>query len=254
MNNNQTSPLFSSAETKCASQVVYEQIYDKIVSGELRPGDRLPAERILVEQFKRSRPVIREALRMLQQDGLIKIEVGSAGGAVIQSISIESVEAPLKKLIDIGAIGLRELVDYRAVNDMGCAELAVKYHTGEDIKLLLDNLEEYKAAAESNNSEKIRIIDREHHALLANSTHNPIAIAVNNVISDSVVSMFWGLADKLDESNIRDINTRAYETHKAVVDSVIADDVESAKLYMKVAVDLFYDTVQPLLEEESSDF
>lgn len=249
---NQATPLFSSAETKFASQVVYEQIYDKIVSGELRAGDRLPAERILVEQFKRSRPVIREALRMLQQDGLIKIEVGSAGGAVIQSISIESVEAPLKKLIDIGAIGLRELVEYRTVNDMGCAELAVKNHTQQDIDLLLRNLSAYGASV--NDSEGIEKIDREFHALLANATHNQLSIAVNKVITDTMVKTYWSLAQKVNSEHALDVNRKAYETHKSIVESVITNDVESAKFYMKAAVDLFYSTVQPLLEDDALDF
>ena len=69
-----------------ASEVIYDQIYLKIASGDLRPGDTLPSERELAEQFHRSRPSVREALRMLQQDGLLKISFGSAGGAVVQSI------------------------------------------------------------------------------------------------------------------------------------------------------------------------
>ena len=66
-----------------ASEVIYDQIYLKIASGDLRPGDTLPSERELAEQFHRSRPSVREALRMLQQDGLLKISLGSAGGAVV---------------------------------------------------------------------------------------------------------------------------------------------------------------------------
>ena len=94
-----------------ASEVIYDQIYLKIASGDLRPGDTLPSERELAEQFHRSRPSVREALRMLQQDGLLKISLGSAGGAVVQSISLKTVEEPLKKLVEIGAINLDEVVE-----------------------------------------------------------------------------------------------------------------------------------------------
>ena len=58
--------LFTPAKTQRASEAIYNQIYPKIISGELRTGDRLPPERELAEMFQRSRPVVREALRMLQ--------------------------------------------------------------------------------------------------------------------------------------------------------------------------------------------
>lgn len=88
MNKSSSGPLFTPAKTQRASEAIYNQIYPKIVSGELKPGDRLPPERELAEMFQRSRPVVREALRMLQQDGLLETSVGSAGGAVIRGISL----------------------------------------------------------------------------------------------------------------------------------------------------------------------
>ena len=51
--------LFKPAKTQRASEAIYNQIYPKIVSGELQPGDRLPPERELAEMFQRSRPVVR---------------------------------------------------------------------------------------------------------------------------------------------------------------------------------------------------
>ena len=104
---------FSPAQTQKAPDVIYDQIYQRIVSGKLKSGDRLPSERVLAEQFQRSRHIIREALRMLQQDGLITIEVGSAGGAIIQGISIDMLSAPLKKYLSSGDLDLRELTEYR---------------------------------------------------------------------------------------------------------------------------------------------
>ena len=83
--------LFQPAKTPSASEAIYNQIYPKIVSGELRPGDRLPPERELAEMFQRSRPVVREALRMLQQDGLLETTRGTNGGAIVRGVSLNSV-------------------------------------------------------------------------------------------------------------------------------------------------------------------
>ena len=93
---------FSPAETQKAPEVIYSQIYQRIISGKLKPGDRLPSERALAEQFHRSRHIIREALLMLQQDGLLTIEVGSTGGAVIQGVSINMLASPLKRYLESG--------------------------------------------------------------------------------------------------------------------------------------------------------
>ena len=128
--------LFTPAKTQRASEAIYNQIYPKIISGELRPGDRLPPERELAEMFQRSRPVVREALRMLQQEGLIETAVGSSGGAVIRGVSLKSVEEPLKNLVAMGAINLDELLEYRHINDRSCARLAAIHHTEEDLSLI----------------------------------------------------------------------------------------------------------------------
>lgn len=127
---------FAPAKTKRACEVIYDQIYDKIVRGELEAGDRLPPERVLAEQFQRSRPSVREALRMLQQNGLIRIDIGSAGGSIVQGFSVAGLEKNLKDLIDSGVFSLQELKDYRIINDMGCARLAARNRTARDIAAL----------------------------------------------------------------------------------------------------------------------
>ena len=66
-------------ETKRASEVIFEQIREMILSGQLKPGDRLPSEKSLMEMLKRSRPTVREALRMLEHAGFIRTIPGSNG-------------------------------------------------------------------------------------------------------------------------------------------------------------------------------
>ena len=77
-----------------ASEAIYEQLRELITSGALRPGDRLPSERAMMEQLHRSRPTIREALRMLEQGGYVASTHG-ASGAVVQELTIDGVEQPL---------------------------------------------------------------------------------------------------------------------------------------------------------------
>jgi DNA-binding FadR family transcriptional regulator len=244
MENKSTDLVFAPATTRRASEVIYDQIYQKIISGELRPGDHLPAERIMAEQFRRSRPSIREALRMLQQDGLVKIEVGSAGGAIIQGISMESVEAPLKKLVDSGVISVRELAEYRSINDLGCARLAALNHTETDVSNLQRIIEEYRKAVDD--SPRLREADTEFHYILSHASHNPMVIAINNVITNIMISMFWGLAHETAPENVIEINRKAYETHKVLVEAILERNPDKAEKCMGYIVDLFYESIQSI--------
>lgn len=62
-----------------ASEAIYDQLRELITSGVLKPGDRLPSERAMMEQLHRSRPTIREALRMLEQGGYVASTHGASG-------------------------------------------------------------------------------------------------------------------------------------------------------------------------------
>ena len=75
---------------KRASDDIYEQLRALITSGALKPGDRLPSERAMMAELQRSRPTIREALRMLEQGGYVASTHG-ASGAVVQELTIDGI-------------------------------------------------------------------------------------------------------------------------------------------------------------------
>ena len=83
-----------------ASEAIYDQLRELITSGVLKPGDRLPSERAMMEQLHRSRPTIREALRMLEQGGYVASTHG-ASGAVVQELTIDGVEQPLSAMLQL---------------------------------------------------------------------------------------------------------------------------------------------------------
>src|SRR5437588_10742839 len=62
-------------------QRVVDEIESRVIAGELKPGDVLPAERLLAEQFGVSRTVIREAIKILELQGVIEVQHGR--GAVV---------------------------------------------------------------------------------------------------------------------------------------------------------------------------
>lgn len=228
---------FSPIETKTAPEMIYSQIYERIVSGELKPGDRLPSERVLSEQFQRSRHIIREAIRMLQQDGLVRVELGSSGGTIIQGLSMDTIEKPLKKYLLSGVLELEELTEYRHLNDHGCARLAAIHRTEED----LQEMERILQLAEKDitNVEQFTQHDINFHIALAKASHNRLAICVNNAIV--------GLNTQVMEEAIRDysleekieLNRLVYESHYAIYEAIRAGDPIAADQCVDVMVSLF---------------
>src|SRR5690349_18760873 len=81
--------LFRPVNVDRVSQVIVDQIKALVREGKLATGDRLPSERDLCQRFGVSRVTVREALRVLEANGLIEIRVGARGGAFVSSPSKE---------------------------------------------------------------------------------------------------------------------------------------------------------------------
>ncbi len=239
---------FSPAETQKAPEVIYSQIYQRIINGTLKPGDRLPSERVLAEQFQRSRHIIREALRMLQQDGLITVELGSTGGAIVQGVSIEMLSSPLKRYVASGDLNILELTEYRYLNDLGCARFAARHRTEEDIQSMREALDRVKASLD--NEEAFLEHDVAFHRALAAASHNRLAIVVNDaVIRMSAKISAESIAGYSKEQRLA-LNRKVYETHHRIFQAVVAQDVAEASRCADAVVNLFRDQY-PLGQEMS---
>lgn len=241
MEKHDSKPLFAPAKTQRASEAIYNQIYPKIVSGELRPGDRLPSERELAEQFQRSRPIVREALRMLQQDGLLETSVGSSGGAVIRGVSLKTVEEPLKNLVAMGAINLDELLEYRHLNDRGCARLAAVHYEDADEAEMRRTLEGARSSLDVPFS--FQEYDIAFHTALANASHNALAIMINDVIVRLNTDAYLHAIRDYTPAQLRATNLLIYESHYAVMEAVLARDPDQADTCVSTMIQVFKDAV-----------
>ena len=87
--------MFQAAKQTKVFQDVVEQIQEAIFDGRLKTGETLPAERELKTMFNVSRGTLREALRVLEQKGLIGIRLGVGGGAFVKDASYDNVSQSL---------------------------------------------------------------------------------------------------------------------------------------------------------------
>lgn len=117
-------------KTKVYHEIV-EQIKELIASGKIKPGDRLPPERELAELFKASRNSVRDAIRVLEQMGLIDSRQGD--GTYIRSVTAEEVTAPLALCLLQSRTQMRELWEVRRVLEPALAEAAAVRVTEEEL-------------------------------------------------------------------------------------------------------------------------
>ena len=96
-----------------ASDVLAGELRERILTGELAEGDPLPAERELVIQAQMSRATVREALRILEVQNLVRVKAGRAGGAFVQRPTSKSMANSVSMLIRGRRIKLVDLMETR---------------------------------------------------------------------------------------------------------------------------------------------
>ncbi|AJE04645.1 GntR family transcriptional regulator [Geobacter pickeringii] len=197
--------MFRKAKQNRIFQDVVDQIQDAIVEGRLKAGDQLPAERKLQEEFNVSRGTLREALRVLEQKGLIEIRTGVAGGSVIKGVSTEQVSESLALLIRYQKVPLSKLAEFREGVEGIVAGLAAERATEGDIGRLRDLLE--RAGQHLDQGEPfwdafVRT-DEELHLALAEVTANPLFITVLTTVYHNIHTYYESYLP-MEESVLRE--------------------------------------------------
>lgn len=179
----QAAQLLRPVETQRASAAIYEQIKGFILDGQLKPGDRLPSERSLMDLMGRSRPTIREALRMLERDGFIHTIPGGSG-ATVQQPSTDLVVQSLDVMLQVGKVSLTELGEFRMHNDVAVARWAAQRRTQSDIDALKAILDKMEQCIQSRDWEGFLALDPEFHCQLAYAGKNTVAAIMSRVLSE----------------------------------------------------------------------
>jgi GntR family transcriptional regulator, transcriptional repressor for pyruvate dehydrogenase complex len=202
---------------------VADMLLDMILSGEYGAGDRLPPERVLVEQLGVSRTVVREALNLLETRGLIRVEHGR--GAIVSADSVDALHNDLGFLLRMQPSALWELMEMRKALEVEVAGLAAERATPEDttiMRAVLDRMRENINAPEGYVD-----ADVEFHDLLLRSARNRVLLMMMEPIVDLLLASRRMTGSK--EANAK----RALRAHEAILKKVKAKDVEGARREMR---------------------
>ena len=202
--------LFRAAKQNRIFQDVVEQIQEAIISGRLNVGDRLPAERELKEMLQTSRSTLREALRVLEQKGLIEIKLGMGGGALVKTVSSDQVSESLDLLIRSQKVSLNHIAEFREKVEGDIAAIAARKATKENIKVMKKLLENARNAVEKGNDGHQIFIkaDKEIHLYFAQISENPIYISILKTIHDNInryYDQYLSMEEREMKENLRDL-------------------------------------------------
>ncbi len=228
---------FKSIKKPILSKEVEKQLRKSINAGAFKPGDKLPSERELVDQFQVSRVTIRDALKNLQSFGLISIRRGLHAGAYVSEPTPQPITQSFENLIQMGKVNFANLIETRLYFEPNLSRSAALLHTREDIEnlcRLLDRAEEKL----SKSRKEARLINVRFHCEVAKITRN----YVNLFICDSITQVFSALIiemtqKRLDKEAIRKLISEHREIKNAIASG---DPLTAFEMTKKHLLETYY--------------
>lgn len=210
----------SPLEVPKASDVLANELRERILSGEHPEGTQLPPERELVVQTGMSRTTVREALRVLEVQGLVRIKAGRAGGAFVQQPGGEDVANSLELLIRGRQIRLASIHETREAIEPSCARLAALNRTPSDLRRLEVANE---AIAAGGSLEDFLQANIDWHVGVATAGQNEVLTGIMSALSRAIYTATHNAGFVNDE--VREITVRA---HRAVTRAIKDKDPDTA--------------------------
>jgi len=202
-----------------------EQIETLIVSGAIRPGDRLPPERELGEMLGVSRTVVREAVRSLTAKGLVEVRTGS--GTYVREIGSDIMKASFDLLLRASALQPEAIHEVRTLLEVRIAELAALRARPDDIRAMQETIELLKNRSIA--PHKYASADVAFHGRLAAATQNPLFLALTQSLHDVVFQVQLRGASTVGWDTFRE---RAIFCHSQILERVKARDADGARAAM----------------------
>lgn len=168
-------------------QRIVDAVENAILDGKLQPGDQLPPELEFKEQFGTGRGTVREALRVLEEKGVVEIRAGATGGAFVREADPAKLTRHLELLVQTKAISTDHLKEFREIVEPVAASLAAGRVTPDGLHKLEAALADAEAAHDANDPEGFMRGDVAVHVAIAEITGNPLLTAVLKMVHEHVL-------------------------------------------------------------------
>lgn len=208
--------IFKSIEIEKPVDIIIKQIRDLISSGKLKPGDKLPSERLLSERIGLGRTHVREAIKKLEFYGILKTLPQS--GTVVAGIGITALEGLISNILQIEKTDFASLVETRVVLGIESAKIAAVRRTEDDLRLIKEALEVYRELVEKGHSAIEE--DFMFHLRIIESSKNPVIKSLLMLVIPEIIEYYNQMGLCTPEESMS-----AYQEHLGIYKAIEAKDV-----------------------------
>ncbi|MEC7816458.1 MAG: FadR/GntR family transcriptional regulator [Pseudomonadota bacterium] len=213
------------------SDQIVDSVKRWVALNQIRPGDRLPNERELMEQFECSKGTVREALKSLEVQGLISIRTGPNGGATLKRVPYAKASELLRNFLHFEQPTGPEIYELRSLIEPEIAALATPRLTNEDLaelEALVHRCESTPDTFEERLEQ--RISELEFHVLLARRCGNSMLGFIGRFINDMIRDMVIYKKSELPEQ--REFSCANLAFHRDLLTAFRQKDAHAARQIM----------------------
>lgn len=179
--------MFKSAKSNKISENIIEQIRSAIFEEKLKPGDKLPPERELIENFGVSKATLREALRSLEVLGFLEIRKGASGGAFVTEVDMKKGRDSFTNFLHFKNLSLKDLSEVRLILEPYVADKAAPEINEADLKDLEKLMKECDHILKQDIPVESRKNEIEFHRIIASVTGNPLLMFILDFIENLLI-------------------------------------------------------------------
>lgn len=200
--------------------LVAGRLREMILRGELAVGESLPPEKDMAEEFGVSRTVIRDAIRILKAEGLIRVKHGV--GSIVTQDGREAFNESLRLLIRRGGYSQLQLLEAREVLEVAIVGLSAVRVSAEEMEKLYELLERYRQSIVNQDAEAADSLNEELHLDLVRASGSRVLVDIVGPILSLYVAM--------SQPSIEDPHPMtSYLLHKAILDKLNTRDAAGAQ-------------------------
>ncbi|MGC8659179.1 MAG: FadR/GntR family transcriptional regulator [Desulfomonilaceae bacterium] len=223
---NSNEPIFRKIRSERLSEKVADQLRKAIGEGRFKVGEKLPSQPDLAELMGVSRPSIREAVKLLELQGMIESVQG--GGTLVRNIAAQEIGTPIETLLVSDKEKVIELMDVRALLEVWSAKRAAHNRTEDELKQILTLTEEMEKDFASGS---IRYeLDAKFHKEIAGATHNTILTHIVGSVFDLIRESIRFHREEIFVS--RNDQRKILEHHKKIYEAIRDSDPERSEVSM----------------------
>lgn len=216
--------------------LVAESIAGQIAADGLRPGDRLPVEAEMLRRYEVGRASLREALRILEVQGVLEIRVGAGGGPFVASPQPQKVARVLSLMLRLSGVSFAEVMDARLVLAPALARQAALHRTPAQLAALWANQAELDATPRADPA--FMAVNQEFHVLVAEAAHNRVLAAewatLSTIADGSAAGVRYDTASR----------SAMVKAHRKIISEVEAGDGPAAEAAMTRHLTAAFDYVR----------